>query len=62
MGYKYEAVAVDLKHRLTWKEWGVGEQLPGVHDLAAHYEEDLATAREALTSAERRLAALTEIE
>lgn len=111
MAYKYEAVATDLKHRLTWKEWAVGDQLPGVHELAAHYEvspsvvkdaqevlrmeglietrrgsgsfvveipesgdmtlgmyrqlqavrEDLAAAREAVTRAERRLSALTEL-
>ncbi|MEE2031371.1 winged helix-turn-helix domain-containing protein [Rhodococcus chondri] len=38
MAYKYEGVATDLKHRMTWKEWSVGEQLPGVHELAAHYD------------------------
>ncbi|WP_068162514.1 winged helix-turn-helix domain-containing protein [Rhodococcus phenolicus] len=109
MGFKYENVATDLKHRLAWKEWAVGDQLPGVHELAAHYgvspsvvkdaqdvlrmeglietrrgsgsyvlaipepgdmtlgmhrqlaalRDDLVTAREALASAERRLASLT---
>ncbi|MBF0659941.1 MULTISPECIES: winged helix-turn-helix domain-containing protein [unclassified Rhodococcus (in: high G+C Gram-positive bacteria)] len=37
MAYKYEAVATDLQHRMTWNEWAVGDQLPGIHELAAHY-------------------------
>jgi len=37
MAYKYEAVATDLEHRMTWNEWAIGDQLPGVHELAAHY-------------------------
>lgn len=38
MAYKYERVATDLRHRLAWNEWAVGGQLPGVHELAAHYD------------------------
>lgn len=38
MAYKYERVAADLRHRLAWHEWSIGERLPGVHELAAHYQ------------------------
>lgn len=50
MGYRYEAIAEDLRRRIQDGELLPGQQLPAGNDLAKKYKVSLATLRQATTT------------